>query len=179
VTTDTGTLFLAVLAVAAEIAVVGYVAVALIGGCRGRAKAREWFGVEAMTLALVVAAVSMTGSLWFSYGADFVPCTLCWYQRICMYPLVPLIGAGLFLRDGRVRVYAGVLAAIGLAISTYHIILERYPSLESSVCDRNNPCTLIWVRRFGYLTIPTMAASAFALIIVCALVARPNEASTR
>jgi disulfide bond formation protein DsbB len=177
--TDTVTLFLAVLAVAAEATVVLAVAVAVMGGRRARTRMRELFGLDVLTLALVVATVSMVGSLWFSYGADFVPCTLCWYQRICMYPLVPILAAGLILRDPRVRVYAGILAAIGLSLSAYHIVLERFPSLESDVCDRSNPCTIIWVRRFGYLTIPTMAASAFALIIVCTLVARPTRVEDR
>jgi disulfide bond formation protein DsbB len=177
--TDTVTLFLALLSVAAEITVVLAIGAAVLGGQRARSWMRELFGLDVLTLALVVATVSMVGSLWFSYGADFVPCTLCWYQRICMYPLVPLRGAGLIMRDPRVRVYAGILAAIGLCLSAYHIVLERFPSLESDVCDRANPCTIIWVRRFGYLTIPTMAASAFALIIVCALVARPTPAGER
>jgi disulfide bond formation protein DsbB len=177
--TDTVTLFLAVLSVAAEATVVVAVAFAVVGGRRARTRMREVFGPDVLMLALVVATVSMVGSLWFSYGADFVPCTLCWYQRICMYPLVPLLAAGLILRDPRVRVYAGILAAIGLCLSAYHIVLERFPSLESDVCDRANPCTIIWVRRFGYLTIPTMAASAFALIIVCTLVARPTLVEDR
>ena len=55
------------------------------------------------------------------------------------------------------------------------MLLERYPSLETGACDPNNPCTLIWVERFGYLTIPTMALSAFALIITLLLVARPTD----
>jgi disulfide bond formation protein DsbB len=177
--TDTVTLFLAVLAVAAEATVVLAIAVAVVGGRRARMRMREVFGHDALTLALVVAAVSMAGSLWFSYGAGFVPCTLCWYQRISMYPLVPLLATGLIVRDPRVRIYAGVFAVIGLGLSAYHIVLERFPSLESDVCDRANPCTIIWVRRFGYLTIPTMAASAFALIIVCTLVARPTLVEDR
>ena len=63
------------------------------------------------------------------------------------------------------------LAVLGGLISSYHILLERYPSLESGVCEAANPCTLIWVRRFGYLTIPAMALSAFAFITVLVLTA--------
>jgi disulfide bond formation protein DsbB len=177
--TDTITLFLALLAIVAEATVVFALAVALVKRRAGVEWLRSWFGADALRLALVVAIVSTTGSLWFSYGAHFVPCTLCWYQRICMYPLVPLLAVGLWLRDARVRVYAGVLAIIGLGISSYHILLERMPSLEGSVCERSNPCTLIWVERFGYLTIPTMAASAFALIITCALLAHPSVEEVR
>jgi disulfide bond formation protein DsbB len=71
-----------------------------------------------------------------------------------------------------VRPYAAALAAIGACISTYHVALERHPEWESSVCDPKNPCTLIWVKRLGYLTIPTMALSGFALIITLLVISR-------
>jgi disulfide bond formation protein DsbB len=92
-----------------------------------------------------------------------------------MYPLVPILAVAIWRRDAGVRFYAIPLALIGGLISTYHVLLERYPSLESGVCEATNPCTLIWVRRFGYLTIPTMALSAFALIAVLLLTAGADE----
>ena len=58
-------------------------------------------------------------------------------------------------------------------MSVYHVLLERFPSLESGACDVANPCTIIWVRRLGYLTIPTMALSAFALIVALMLARAP------
>jgi disulfide bond formation protein DsbB len=88
-----------------------------------------------------------------------------------MYPLVPMFAVALWRRDAGVRRYALPLAIIGAGISTYHVLLERFPSLETGACDPNNPCSLIWVERLGYLTIPTMALSAFALIIGLMLVA--------
>jgi len=132
-------------------------------------------GPHALWIALAVAAISMAGSLYFSEEAHFLPCKLCWYQRIAMYPLVPILGIAAWRRDVAVRWYALPLALIGGAISTYHVLLERYPSLETGACDPTNPCSLIWVERFGYLTIPTMALSAFALIATLLLVARDSE----
>ncbi len=61
---------------------------------------------------------------------------------------------------------------IGGCISAYHIGLEHHPEWESSICDPKNPCTLIWVKRLGYLTIPTMALSGFALIITLLAISR-------
>ena len=98
--------------------------------------------------------------------ARFPPCKLCWYQRIAVYPLVPLLGLASWRRDRGVRPYALALIAVGLPISLYHVVLERVPSLGGA-CDPLNPCTIIWVQRFGYLTIPAMAATAQAM--VCAL----------
>jgi disulfide bond formation protein DsbB len=62
-------------------------------------------------------------------------------------------------------------ALVGGAISTYHVLVERYPSLESDACEVSNPCSFIWIEHFGYLTIPAMALSGFALIATLVLVA--------
>ena len=182
-TVDTGTLFLALLAVAAQAAI----ALALflfVGGrlsptvARWRSSVVDLVGPDALTLAAVVALVATVGSLWLSEGADFVPCKLCWYQRIAMYPLVPVLGMAAWRRDVWIRPYVVTLAVIGMAISTWHVLVERFPSLESGTsCDPSNPCSIIWVERFGYLTIPTMAGTAFVLIAVLVLIAKEPEPS--
>jgi disulfide bond formation protein DsbB len=167
----TVSLFLALLAVAAEAAVAFRVTLGLVA--RASPHAARWrravdgsIGPSALGLAFAVAAVATAGSLYFSEVAHFMPCKLCWYQRICMYPLVPVLGIAAWRRDRAIRPYAMTLAGIGALVATYHVLVERFPRLESSVCDPTNPCTLIWVRRFGYLTIPAMALSAFLLILV-------------
>ena len=174
------TLLLALLAVIAEAAV----ALALVVTVGARfsprlADLRHWlvgtFGPFGLELAFGVALVATLGSLYLSEVADFVPCRLCWYQRIAMYPLVLLLAVAARRRDDGVRFYALPLAVIGGLISAYHVLVERYPSLEGGVCEAANPCTLIWVRRFGYLTIPTMALSAFAFILVLLLTSAAHE----
>ena len=176
---DTVSLFLALLAVVAQAAVA--IAVVLFVGGRLSARVDRWrrsaveaIAPQALTLAFAVAAVSMAGSLYFSEVAHFTPCQLCWYQRICMYPLVPILGLAAWRRDRGIRPYAAVLAGFGVLIASYHVLLERYPTLESGACDPTNPCTLIWVQRLGYLTIPTMALSGFALVLTLLAVANPT-----
>ena len=83
----------------------------------------------------------MTGSLYFSEVAHFVPCRLCWYQRIAMYPLVLLLGIATLRRDRGIRLYAIPLAAIGAAVSIYHVQLERFPD-QASFCSLEAPCNL-------------------------------------
>jgi disulfide bond formation protein DsbB len=176
VTTDTGTLFLALLTVAAELAIVTIIGLRIAAqfsgtARRGFAELRAAIGDQAPVLALVVAAVAMGGSLWLSEGAHFVPCKLCWYQRAAMYPLVPILAVAAIRRDMAVRAYALTLAFIGLTISAYHYVVERFPSLETSACEIDNPCTLVWVWRFHYVSIPLMAGTAFALIAAILLTA--------
>ncbi len=172
--TDTGTLFLALLAVAAQVAIVAVVVLALVARPT-LDRVRVVLGEQALQLAFVVALVATIGSLWLSEGAHFVPCRLCWYQRIAMYPMAVVLGIAALRRDVGVRVYALPVVAIGGAVSIWHVLIERFPSLESATsCDPANPCSLIWVERFGYLTIPTMALTAFALIATLLLLA-PKE----
>ena len=172
---DAVLLFLSLLAVGAQIAVV--IALVCVLGGRRTAAARRWLveviGPHAMLLALVVAVVAMSGSLYLSEVAHFTPCVLCWYQRIAMYPMVVLFAVALRRADD-VSAYALVMAIIGGTISSYHMLIERFPSLETDTCDPDNPCSLIWTERFGYLTIPTMALSAFALIVSLSFIGRAH-----
>jgi disulfide bond formation protein DsbB len=178
-TVETVSLFFALLTVVAELVTVAAI-VCAVGGrfsaglARAGQAAANSLAPQALTLVFLVATVATAGSLYFSEVAHFTPCRLCWYQRICMYPLVPILGIAAWRRDHGIRPYAATLASIGILISTYHVLVEHFPSLEGSVCDPTNPCTLIWVRRFGYLTIPTMALSGFALILTLLVVAGPS-----
>jgi disulfide bond formation protein DsbB len=172
--TETGTLFLALLAIASQVSILAVLVLAATARPT-LARVRAALGDQALQLAFVVALVATVGSLWLSEGAHFVPCRLCWYQRIAMYPMAVILGIAAWRRDVSVRVYALPVVVIGGTISVWHMLIERFPSLESaSSCDPANPCSLIWVERFGYLTIPTMALTAFALIATLLLLA-PKE----
>jgi disulfide bond formation protein DsbB len=173
--TDTGTLFLALLAIAAQLTI-ATIAVLAVVARPTLARLRTALGDQTLQLAFVVALVATLGSLWLSDGAHFVPCRLCWYQRIAMYPMPVILGIAAVRRDVGVRVYALPVVAIGATISIWHMLVERFPSLESATsCDPANPCSLIWVERFGYLTIPTMALTAFVLLGTLLLLAPEGD----
>jgi disulfide bond formation protein DsbB len=128
-------------------------------------RVRHEIGPNALALAAAVAITCMTGSLYYSEVANFPPCKLCWYQRIAMYPLAIMLPIAAVRRDVAIRPYAMTLAGVGAVISVYHMLVERFPNLESGSCDPTNPCSIIWVEPLGYLTIPTMALSGFAFIL--------------
>lgn len=173
-TTDTATLFFALLAIVAQLSVAAVLVLAAgsrlskPSGPLSRAwsTVRRELGPQALYMAAVVALVCTGGSLYLSEVAGFRPCELCWYQRYAMYPLPVILGLAAVLRNAILRWVGVAVAAIGGGISIYHMLVERYPSLETSSCDPYNPCSIIWVERFGYLTIPTMALSGFALVVV-------------
>jgi hypothetical protein len=138
----------------------------------------RWMHDVALPLATAIAAVATGGSLFLSEVAGYLPCTLCWYQRIAMYPLTVVLGVAAIRRDRQVWATAVPLASIGGAISVWHLVVERNPSLAGA-CDATAPCTILWVQEFGFLTLPAMALSAFLAIIVLTLIARtqPDEAA--
>lgn len=123
----------------------------------------------------LVALIATSGSLYFSEVAHFVPCVLCWYQRIAMYPLVILLLLSAARRDLGIRPYAMTLGLVGAAISLYHVVIQRLPSLNVGSCSPDSPCTQINVEVFGFVTIPFMALSAFLLIATLLFVAGRSE----
>ena len=115
----------------------------------------------------VVAGGAMLGSLYFSEVANYVPCTLCWYQRIAMYSIAIVAVVAVVRRETPVA-YFMVLAAIGAPIAGYHWLLERLPSLDTGACSVTVPCNLVWFEEFGFITLPLMAFVAFvAILAVC------------
>ncbi len=86
-------------------------------------------------LAWLVAIGAMAGSLYFSEVRSFVPCALCWWQRILMYPLVPLLGIATFRQDAQIWRYALPLSTVGLATSTYHYLIQKVPGFAPLAQD--------------------------------------------
>ncbi|MFO7777637.1 MAG: disulfide bond formation protein B [Nitriliruptoraceae bacterium] len=137
---------------------------------RGRVPA--WLRDEvALPLATAIAITASAGSLLLSEVAGYLPCTLCWYQRIAMYPLVVILGVAIARRDRQVWMTVLPLTAIGSAVAVWHIVIENNPAWGGP-CDDAAPCTIIWVEELGFLTLPTMALIAFAAIAVLSLAAR-------
>ena len=127
--------------------------------------------------AWLTALVAMAGSLFFSEVMDLPPCILCWYQRIAMYPLVLIIGAGIVMRDARWKYYALPLSLVGLAISIYHNLLY-YNLIPESItpCKEGVSCTTVQIEWLGFITIPLVALTAFVLVSVIAILYKPNKA---
>src|SRR3954471_1964209 len=120
---------------------------------------------QSVVFAWIVATVTTLGSLYYSEHAGFVPCELCWYQRIVMYPLVVVLGVAWLRRDARVWITVLVFVVIGAPLSLYHWLVERVPAFaESSSCSATVPCTAPWFEKLGFVTLAWMAMSSFLLI---------------
>jgi disulfide bond formation protein DsbB len=124
-------------------------------------------------VAWLMALVSMLTSLFFGEVMKLPPCTLCWYQRICLYPLVPILAVGIALRDRRLTTYALPLVVAGLAFAVYHNLLYYGVISEAlSPCTEGVSCTKRQIEWLGFVTIPLMSLGAFAAILVSLLAHR-------
>ena len=114
-------------------------------------------------LAAAIAITAMSGSLYYSEIADYTPCLLCWWQRVFMYPIAIVMGAGLVLRRSVPAWQPAVLSVIGAGVSAYHYWLQVGPT-DSVFCDIDNPCSVRWVDTLGVFSIPSMAFCGFVAI---------------
>jgi disulfide bond formation protein DsbB len=175
---------LAVLGVAGQVlAALGLLAgaLALVGIGQPLAAIRSMLWGYELWAAFVVAAIATGGSLFFSEIARFVPCELCWYQRICMYPLSIVTLLAAIAGDFRVARYLLPLPIVGAGVSVYHLLVENGVVGQSTACLVSAPggCATKWINEFGYVTIPTLALTGFILLIELLSLAAAGAWDTR
>lgn len=116
----------------------------------------------------LLAAVSTLGALFLGEVMGLPICILCWYQRICMFPLVLILPAGLFPLDRKIVRYALPIALAGWLFAVFHLLLAAGVIPESvQPCSQGIPCARVQIEWFGFVTIPLL--SAFSFTIICAL----------
>jgi hypothetical protein len=170
---------LAVLGVAGQAIVAALILIGLLAGVGMpaplRALRRALWGYE-LWAAFLVAAIGTGGSLFFSEVAGFVPCDLCWFQRICMYPLSILTLFAAWHGDYRVTRYFLPIPVVGAGVSIYHILIENKVITEPASCKIGGAgCVVKWIDQFGYVTIPTLALTGFLLLIGFLALARAGD----
>lgn len=132
----------------------------------------------ALRSAFIIALIAMFGSLFYSEIAGYEPCTLCWYQRILMYPQVILLGSALLFKWKDILKACGVLSGLGACVAGYHYLLQLgVVKGTCGVVGYSVSCSQRFVMNFGYITIPLMAFSAFLLILLLVLTAHRFQRS--
>jgi len=131
---------------------------------------RGFFWDFGLYAAWLVAITATAGSLYFSEVRLFVPCSLCWYQRILMYPLVILLGIASYRQDREIVRYALPLSVLGGVVALFHYLEQKVPGFSApSICRAGVPCTQEYINWLGFITIPFLALVAFTLITVLLL----------
>jgi disulfide bond formation protein DsbB len=165
------TTFLALLTLISNAAVICFPGLWLWGRV---VKGNIWKKVErnlikySLKIMLLVSLTSMLGSLYFSEIRGFTPCKLCWYQRIFMYPQVIILAIALLRKLKDVFYYTLVFSFIGGIIAIYNYFLQLNPN-QYAPCELvgfSVSCNERFFTYFGYITIPWMSFSAFAIIFL-------------
>lgn len=115
--------------------------------------------------AWLIALTATLGALFFSEAMGLVPCELCWYQRIFMFPLIFTLGVGLATSDASVFAYALPLVAGGWLVALYHNLLYAGiipPTLQP--CGEGPSCTDVDLSLLGFISIPLLSLIAFTTI---------------
>lgn len=130
--------------------------------------------------AWVVSLVAMFGSLYFSEINGYIPCELCWYQRILMYPLTLILGIGTFQNDISVKKFVLPLSIIGGSISFMHYLEQKIPGFGGiKPCVSGVPCSAQYINWFGFVTIPLLALVAFVIISCCMIFIKQPKKSIK
>jgi len=138
-----------------------------------QAENKQWLFIFG---AWLVAALSTLTSLFFSEVMELVPCVLCWYQRIFIFPLAVILLVGLFPLDKNVVRYALPIAGIGLLFTIYHVLLF-YGLIPENMqpCTKGISCKDDSMVLFGFLPIPLLSLAAFSTIIFLLLKAKVSR----
>lgn len=115
----------------------------------------------------IIAITATLGSLFFSEVMKFVPCSMCWYQRIFMYPLVLIFLVNLLYPDDKMLKYALPLVVVGFSFSVYHNLLMFGIIPEKIVpCVQGVPCSTRYIDWLGFITIPFLSLISYGLILI-------------
>lgn len=125
----------------------------------------SWFTKHILYIAWIQALTAMFVSLYMSERLLWQPCSLCWYQRILMYPLVLLIAIGIIRKDNNLPFYVLPFSILGALVALFHYLLQRgiIPETIGS-CSFGTSCLTKYGEWFGFITTPLLSFFAFMVI---------------
>jgi len=118
-------------------------------------------------LAWLVAATATLSALFLGEIVGLPICSMCWYQRIVMFPLAIILPFGLFPDLDRRLIRCGLALAVpGLLLALYHhgIVSGIVPE-SVQPCRQGIPCSETVIRWFGFVTIPLLSIAAFTTLV--------------
>lgn len=123
-----------------------------------------------LILQLFIVLASVFGSLFFSEVMKFAPCNLCWYQRLCVYPMAFIILTGLYLKSQDTVIFLLPFSIAGLIISTYHNLVYYKFITIIIPCTEAAPCTQQQLNWQGFVTIPLLSLLTFIALLILNLI---------
>lgn len=126
-----------------------------------------------LLLGFLITLAASGFSLIYSEVVGFLPCYLCWYARVFMFPMTILFGAGLYYKDRGVLKYITPLFTFGFALSLYHNFTYYFRDTSNLPCDASGvSCFQQLIPEFGgNIQIPTLSLISLLSVLVLILVA--------
>ena len=126
----------------------------------------EFVNKKVLQLSLLTVLGGIFGSLFYSEIAGYAPCVLCWWQRVLLYPQAVILTVALAKKDFAATSYIKILSLVGVIIAGYQSLLQMnlVPSLPCAATAVS--CAQRYFLTFGYITLPLMGFTAFALLAV-------------
>jgi len=137
-----------------------------------------WISRNALVLSFVIALIGVLGSLTYSEIIGFDPCTLCWVQRIFLFPQVFILGLGLYRKDSASLDYSFLLSIVGALVAFYHWISQSTGFSITECTAVGGDCSKVFFMGFGYITIPLMSLTIFAYLIVIYIIYKKHYVIT-
>lgn len=126
-------------------------------------------GIHAIPLAFSISLLAVLGSLFYSEILGFEPCSLCWWQRIFLYPIPLILGIAWRKKLGNtVFTYVIPLAVLATIIALYHTYADLGGASILECTSVGGACSKVYVKEFGYITIPSMSLTISVYILVIA-----------
>ncbi|MEZ4210808.1 MAG: disulfide bond formation protein B [Candidatus Paceibacterota bacterium] len=127
----------------------------------------RWFSEKSLVLTALVMTGSMLASLFYSEVIGYLPCLLCWYQRIAIYSISVISIVALVKKTGNdVWLYIKTLSFLGIIVALFHVF-SRTTNSEVFDCSAVGPsCLQELFTKFGYIDIPVMSLTALFFVIL-------------
>jgi disulfide bond formation protein DsbB len=111
------------------------------------------------------------GSLYFSEVLSFIPCKLCWFQRILMYPLVFILFFQTTRKEYNLQP-ALIFSVLGVLLSAYHYMLQaEWIGNVATACSTIS-CGIRYINYLGFVTIPLLSFTGFSLVSIFLLLSK-------
>ncbi len=126
---------------------------------------RRFVVSNVLSLIFVISLGGVIGSLVYSEVLGYEPCSLCWLQRVFMYPLPVLALVGIKKRDIGAKSYILPIVSIGLLVAVYQLIVTYTPGANIPCPAGGASCAIKYVNEFGFSTIPLMSFGLFISLL--------------
>lgn len=132
----------------------------------------NWIGKHALLLGFISVLLALSGSLFYSEILGYEACSLCWWQRVLLFPQLILFFMAWRSKDRGVFKYSVPLSALAAIVSLYHSYVYWGGASILPCTSEGGSCDKIYVLEFGYVTIPAMSLTIAAILLILAFINR-------